>query len=250
MGANRQNPPDYVSQEYAAQLRRLLQSSCQHSVCADDVVAVGAPSPRYRPGRRRQYETGRAAVWFKEKGVDGETEEPRQETTSRQSHSDLLILRLLPPMAGQCLTTGRAAGASAVSEGIGIQTLFCQSPVGNAPPWAAEATSILPAGPTACQRLASPVGSRQATGPRRRARPGRVAGDGQPARLGRLLGLLKRDERLREETDTKALATLEALRRAPAGHWRAARNWCKSLWASITVAAIPHGLLHQGKKPK
>jgi len=26
--------------------------------------------------------------------------------------------------------------------------------------------------------------SRQATGPRRRARPGRVAGDGQPARLG------------------------------------------------------------------
>jgi hypothetical protein len=51
-------------------------------------------------------------------------------------------------------------------------------------PWAAEATSILPAGPAACQRLASPVGSRQATGPRRRARPGRVAGDGQPARLG------------------------------------------------------------------
>ena len=59
-------------------------------------------------------------------------------------------------------------------------------------PWAAEATSILPAGPAACQWLASPVGSRQATGPRRRARPGRVAGDGQPARLGRL----KRDERL------------------------------------------------------
>jgi hypothetical protein len=51
-------------------------------------------------------------------------------------------------------------------------------------PWAAEATSIPPAGPAACQRLASSVGSRQATGPRRRARPGRVAGDGQPARLG------------------------------------------------------------------
>ena len=34
------------------------------------------------------------------------------------------------------------------------------------------------------QRLASPVGSRQATGPRRRARTGRVAGDGQPALLG------------------------------------------------------------------
>ena len=59
-------------------------------------------------------------------------------------------------------------------------------------PWAAEATSLLPAGPAACQWLASPVGRRQATGPRRRARPGRVAGDGQPARLG----LLKRDERL------------------------------------------------------
>src|SRR5262249_47018163 len=49
--------------------------------------------------------------------------------------------------------------------------------------WAAEATSILPAGPAACQRLASPVGSWQATGPRRRARPGRVAGDGQPGWL-------------------------------------------------------------------
>ena len=36
-------------------------------------------------------------------------------------------------------------------------------------------------------RRASPVGRRQATGPRRRARPGRGAGDGQPARLG-LLG--------------------------------------------------------------
>ena len=36
-------------------------------------------------------------------------------------------------------------------------------------------------------RLASAVGSRPATGPRRRARPGRVAGDGQPALLG-LLG--------------------------------------------------------------
>ena len=33
------------------------------------------------------------------------------------------------------------------------------------------------------QRLASPVGSWQATGPRRRARTGRVAGDGQPALL-------------------------------------------------------------------
>ena len=51
-------------------------------------------------------------------------------------------------------------------------------------PWAAEATSIPPAGPAAYPRLASPVGSRQATGPRRRARPGRVAGDRQPARLG------------------------------------------------------------------
>jgi hypothetical protein len=51
-------------------------------------------------------------------------------------------------------------------------------------PWAAEATSLLPAGPAACQRLASPGGSRQATDPHRRARPGRVAGDGQPARLG------------------------------------------------------------------
>ena len=39
-----------------------------------------------------------------------------------------------------------------------------------------------------CQRLASPVGSRQATGPRRRARTGRVAGDGQPALLGLLGG--------------------------------------------------------------
>jgi hypothetical protein len=38
-----------------------------------------------------------------------------------------------------------------------------------------------------------------------------------------------------EETDTKALATLEALRRAPAGHGRAARNWCKSLWACSTL---------------
>ena len=38
------------------------------------------------------------------------------------------------------------------------------------------------------QRLASPVGSRQATGPRRRARTGRVAGDGQPALLGLLGG--------------------------------------------------------------
>ena len=37
------------------------------------------------------------------------------------------------------------------------------------------------------QRLASPVGSRPATGPRRRARTGRVAGDGQPVLLG-LLG--------------------------------------------------------------
>ena len=34
------------------------------------------------------------------------------------------------------------------------------------------------------QRLASPVGRRQATAPRRRARTGRVAGDGQPALLG------------------------------------------------------------------
>jgi hypothetical protein len=41
------------------------------------------------------------------------------------------------------------------------------------------------------QRLASPVGSRQATGPRRRARTGRVAGDGQPALLGLLGGLLQ-----------------------------------------------------------
>jgi hypothetical protein len=38
------------------------------------------------------------------------------------------------------------------------------------------------------RRLASPVGSRQATGPRRRARTGRVAGDGQPALLGLLGG--------------------------------------------------------------
>src|SRR5262245_21258472 len=38
------------------------------------------------------------------------------------------------------------------------------------------------------QRLASPVGSRQATAPRRRARTGRVAGDGQPALLGLLGG--------------------------------------------------------------
>jgi hypothetical protein len=52
-------------------------------------------------------------------------------------------------------------------------------------PWAAEATSLLPAGPAACPRLASPVGSRQATGPRRRARLGRAAGDGQPVRLER-----------------------------------------------------------------
>jgi len=52
------------------------------------------------------------------------------------------------------------------------------------------------------------------------------------------------------EPTTKALATLEALRRAPAGHWRATRNGCKSWWASITVSAIPHGLLHQGKKPQ
>jgi hypothetical protein len=41
--------------------------------------------------------------------------------------------------------------------------------------------------PAPRQRLASPVGSRQATGPHRRARTGRVAGDGQPALLG-LLG--------------------------------------------------------------
>src|SRR5262249_33935091 len=39
-------------------------------------------------------------------------------------------------------------------------------------------------GSAACQRLTSPGGSRLATGPRRRAQPGRVAGDGQPARLG------------------------------------------------------------------
>src|SRR5262249_33800531 len=51
-------------------------------------------------------------------------------------------------------------------------------------PWAAEATSILPAGGAACPRLASLGGSRQATSPRRRAQPGRGAGDGQPARLG------------------------------------------------------------------
>jgi hypothetical protein len=38
--------------------------------------------------------------------------------------------------------------------------------------------------PAPRQRLASPGGSRQATGPRRRARTGRVAGDGQPALLG------------------------------------------------------------------
>ena len=44
------------------------------------------------------------------------------------------------------------------------------------------------------QRLASPVGSRQATGPRRRARTGRVAGDGQPALLGLLGG--RRSRRL------------------------------------------------------
>jgi hypothetical protein len=42
--------------------------------------------------------------------------------------------------------------------------------------------------PAPRQRLASPVGSRQATGPRRRARTGRVAGDGQPALLGLLGG--------------------------------------------------------------
>jgi len=29
-----------------------------------------------------------------------------------------------------------------------------------------------------------------------------------------------------------------------------AGNGCKSWWASITVSAIPHGLLHQGKKPQ
>jgi hypothetical protein len=40
------------------------------------------------------------------------------------------------------------------------------------------------------QRLASPVGSRQATGPRRKARTGRVAGDGQPALLGLLGGAM------------------------------------------------------------
>ena len=41
------------------------------------------------------------------------------------------------------------------------------------------------------QRLASPVGSRQATGPRRRARTGRVVGDGQPALLGLLGGAFR-----------------------------------------------------------
>ena len=52
-------------------------------------------------------------------------------------------------------------------------------------PLGCEGHGLPPAGPAACQRLASSVGSRQATGPRRRARPGRVAGDGQPARLVR-----------------------------------------------------------------
>ena len=112
--ASRQNPPDYVSQEYAAQLRRLLRSSCQHSVCADDVVAAGVPSPRYRPDRRRQYGTGSAVVVFP-KGVGG-PEGALQETTSRQSHSDLATLRPPPRMGGQCLTTVRAAGASVVSD--------------------------------------------------------------------------------------------------------------------------------------
>jgi len=51
-----------------------------------------------------------------------------------------------------------------------------------------RATGSPPPAAPVRQRLASPVGSRQATGPRRRARPGQVAGDGQPARLGLLGG--------------------------------------------------------------
>jgi hypothetical protein len=47
--------------------------------------------------------------------------------------------------------------------------------------------------PAPRQRLASPVGSRQAPGPRRRARTGRVAGDGQPALLGLLWDLANYD---------------------------------------------------------
>ena len=53
------------------------------------------------------------------------------------------------------------------------------------------------------EACAAPGGRRQAAGRRRRARPGRVAGDGQPA----LQGLIQRDE------SCNALATLEARRR-------------------------------------
>jgi len=72
-------------------------------------------------------------------------------------------------------------------------------------------------------RLPAPTPRRTAAaaGPRCRARTGRKPGDGQPAPLGLLLGLLGEDCRAEadsnamsaaEETDTKALATLEALR--------------------------------------
>jgi hypothetical protein len=74
-------------------------------------------------------------------------------------------------------------------EGVGISHAILSPSRQECTPWAAEATSLLPA--RGLQRLAS----RQAIGPRRRAWPGRVAGDGQPARLGQLRRLLKHDKR-------------------------------------------------------
>jgi hypothetical protein len=108
-------------------------------------------------------------------------------------------------------TTAQSPGSRGMSNAIVPQARW------ECTPWAAEATSILPAGPAACQRLASPVGSRRGWG---------------------------------WEPTTKALAMLEALRWAPARHWRAARNGCKAggprshkypaLWSCIWGSAKHH----------
>src|SRR6266581_4217701 len=63
-------------------------------------------------------------------------------------------------------------------------TLFCHSPVGNAPPGLRRP----PASPQPVLRPASGWPALPAAGPRRRAQTGRVAGDGQPALLGLLGG--------------------------------------------------------------